>query len=296
MFATSHVPTIHPIVAAKQATTIDHITGGRFALNIVCGWFEPELEMFGAPIMEHDERYAYATEWLEVMKRLWTAEEEFDYDGRYFQIKRGFHQPKPIQRPFPVIMNAGGSGVGRHFATKHCDMIFIHIKGQDMEAARKDIDEVRDAGAEGIRPRHPGLGQLLLRHRRHRRGRAEVSRLVRPREGRLAGGRQSRAQLLGLQSGVLPKEQLEGAKYHFIAGWGGYPLVGSPSHIADEIGKLAKRRPRRRAAVVAALRGRFDALHRRGHAAGRAGRTAQAVRPKAADSEQGSVQREGMQP
>jgi alkanesulfonate monooxygenase SsuD/methylene tetrahydromethanopterin reductase-like flavin-dependent oxidoreductase (luciferase family) len=45
--------------------------------------------------------------------------------------------------------------------------------------------------------------------------------------------------VMGLQSGVLPKEQLEGAKYHFIAGWGGYPLVGSPSRIADEIGKLA---------------------------------------------------------
>jgi alkanesulfonate monooxygenase SsuD/methylene tetrahydromethanopterin reductase-like flavin-dependent oxidoreductase (luciferase family) len=45
--------------------------------------------------------------------------------------------------------------------------------------------------------------------------------------------------VLGLQSGVLPKEQLEGAKYHFIAGWGGYPLVGSPSRIVDEIGKLA---------------------------------------------------------
>jgi len=42
-----------------------------------------------------------------------------------------------------------------------------------------------------------------------------------------------------LQSGVLPKEQLEGAKYHFIAGWGGYPLVGSPARIADEIGKLS---------------------------------------------------------
>jgi FMNH2-dependent dimethyl sulfone monooxygenase len=38
---------------------------------------------------------------------------------------------------------------------------------------------------------------------------------------------------------VLPKEQLEGAKYHFIAGWGGYPLVGSPAHIADDITTLA---------------------------------------------------------
>ena len=58
VFATSHVPTLHPIVAAKQATTVDPISNGRFALNIVCGWFAPELEMFGAPIMEHDERYA----------------------------------------------------------------------------------------------------------------------------------------------------------------------------------------------------------------------------------------------
>ena len=41
VLTTSHVPTIHPIVAAKQATTVDHITNGRFALNIVCGWFTP---------------------------------------------------------------------------------------------------------------------------------------------------------------------------------------------------------------------------------------------------------------
>ena len=80
--------------------------------------------------MEHDERYAYATEWLDVLSSLWTSDDEFDYDGRYFHIKRGFHQPKPIQKPFPVIMNAGGSGIGRHFAAKHCDMIFIHIKGR----------------------------------------------------------------------------------------------------------------------------------------------------------------------
>ncbi|MGA7959346.1 MAG: LLM class flavin-dependent oxidoreductase, partial [Xanthobacteraceae bacterium] len=48
IFATSHVPTIHPVMAAKQATTIDHVTGGRFALNIVTGWNRPEIEMFGS--------------------------------------------------------------------------------------------------------------------------------------------------------------------------------------------------------------------------------------------------------
>ena len=57
IFATSHVPTIHPIMAAKQATTIDHVTGGRFALNIVTGWNKPEIEMFGSPMMEHNEHH-----------------------------------------------------------------------------------------------------------------------------------------------------------------------------------------------------------------------------------------------
>jgi FMNH2-dependent dimethyl sulfone monooxygenase len=237
VFATSHVPTIHPIVAAKQATTIDHITGGRFALNVVCGWFAPELEMFGAPMMEHQERYAYAAEWLQVMKQLWTAEEEFDYDGRYFQIKRGFHQPKPIQRPFPVIMNAGGSGVGRHFAIRHCDMIFIHIKGQDIEAARMDIEEVRMLAKEYGRDIEVWANCYCVI------GDTDEEALkFREWYVREKGDWQAVENLvgvLGLQSGVLPKDQLEGAKYHFIAGWGGYPLVGSPSRVADEIKKLA---------------------------------------------------------
>jgi len=51
VFSTSHVPTIHPILAAKQAMTIDHITEGRFALNVVTGWRQPEIEMFGAPLL-----------------------------------------------------------------------------------------------------------------------------------------------------------------------------------------------------------------------------------------------------
>ena len=57
VFSTSHVLTVHPIMAAKQATTIDHITGGRFALNVVTGWHRPEMEMFGAPLLDHDDRY-----------------------------------------------------------------------------------------------------------------------------------------------------------------------------------------------------------------------------------------------
>src|SRR5262249_15701907 len=238
VFATSHVPTIHPIVAAKQATTVDHITNGRFALNIVCGWFVPELEMFGAPIMEDDDRYGYAAEWLEVWQLLWPREAEFDYDGRYFHIKRGFHQPKPIQRPFPPIMNAGGSGVGRHFAAKHCDMIFIHIKGQDIEAARRDVEEVR-----ALARREYGRDIQVWANCYCVIGDTdEDAHRFRDWYVREKGDWQAVENLvrsIGLQSGVLPKEQLEGAKYHFIAGWGGYPLVGAPPRIADKMVELA---------------------------------------------------------
>src|SRR4051794_4401396 len=121
VFATSHVPVVHPIMAAKQATTIDHISRGRFALNVVGGWYTPELEMFGARVLEHDELYAYAAEWLDVAQLLWTREDEWDYDGHFFSIKKGFHEPKPIQAPFPPIMNAGGSVTGRRFAAQYAD-------------------------------------------------------------------------------------------------------------------------------------------------------------------------------
>ena len=112
IFATSHVPTIHPVMAAKQATTVDHVTGGRFALNIVTGWNRPEIEMFGSPLMEHNDRYDCAAEWLQILKRLWTSEEPFDFEGRFYNIKKGYLEPKPIQKPFPAVMNAGGSRQG----------------------------------------------------------------------------------------------------------------------------------------------------------------------------------------
>jgi alkanesulfonate monooxygenase SsuD/methylene tetrahydromethanopterin reductase-like flavin-dependent oxidoreductase (luciferase family) len=136
VFSTSHVLTIHPIMAAKQATTIDHITGGRFALNIVTGWHRPEIEMFGSPLLDHDVRYELSVEWLDVVKRLWTEEEEFDFDGKYFQIKKGYLAPKPIQKPFPAVMNAGHSEAGRRYAAKYCDMAFVNINRDDFDVSR----------------------------------------------------------------------------------------------------------------------------------------------------------------
>ena len=125
VFATFHVPTAHPVRAAKEVATIDHISGGRFCLNMVAGWNSTEIGMFGAPQKEHDERYDYADDWLEVCKALWTREGDFDYAGPYFTVPNAYSEPKPVQDPYPVLMSAGNSERGMHFAAKHCDLNFV---------------------------------------------------------------------------------------------------------------------------------------------------------------------------
>ena len=137
VFSTSHVPTIHPVVAAKQGATIDHISGGRWGLNIVCGWYTPEMEMFGAKQMAHDDRYRYASEWIQVIKQLWT-EQHFDYEGTFFRVKDGYLLPKPVQEPYPVLINAGSSPAGRDFSAREVDFNFVSIdtleNGKEMAA------------------------------------------------------------------------------------------------------------------------------------------------------------------
>ncbi len=142
VFATSHVPTIHPIMAAKQATTIDHVTNGRFALNIVTGWNRPEIEMFGSPLMEHNDRYDCAIEWLDIMKQLWMRDEPIDFEGRFYKIKKGYLEPKPIQRPFPAVMNAGGSERGQHFAAKYCDMVYVVFGSHDFDDCKAKVEPI----------------------------------------------------------------------------------------------------------------------------------------------------------
>jgi alkanesulfonate monooxygenase SsuD/methylene tetrahydromethanopterin reductase-like flavin-dependent oxidoreductase (luciferase family) len=147
LFSTSHVLTTHPIVAAKQSATIDHISNGRFALNVVCGWFQDEFDMFGLSLRDHDGLYDYAAEWLSIVRRLWTEQQDWSFDGRYFHINGGFSEPKPIQPNVPV-MNAGASPVGARFAAQHADMAFTGLSAHDEESGRARVAELRRIARE----------------------------------------------------------------------------------------------------------------------------------------------------
>ena len=72
--------------------------------GVVLSWvnYEAELAYWISdvlPVMEHDTLYAYATEWLEIIRRLWVAEDEFDYQGRFFNIVKASTNPSPSKNP-----------------------------------------------------------------------------------------------------------------------------------------------------------------------------------------------------
>ncbi len=124
VFCTVHVPLHHPLVAAKQIATADHIGRGRLGVNIVCGWNEDEFRMFGVTRHEHDARYAQGDEWWSIVKRIWAGKDRFDHKGTYYTLRDVEGSPRPYRDRALVMMNAGSSPAGRAFAIRHSDMHF----------------------------------------------------------------------------------------------------------------------------------------------------------------------------
>jgi FMNH2-dependent dimethyl sulfone monooxygenase len=150
LFSTAHITfKFHPLHIAKFGATIDHISNGRWGLNVVTGYSKAEQLAFGItnPI-SHDEAYAMADEFVCLMKYLWTENERFDFEGKYYQAYGAYVAPKPTRKPRPVLMNAGSSDVGLDFATRNCDWIFC--LANDLEGYRKRTAEIRKK-AEGYK-------------------------------------------------------------------------------------------------------------------------------------------------
>jgi len=230
-FATSHVPTVHPLFAAKQAATIDNISNGRFGLNIVCGWFKPEIEMFGIEQLAHEVRYGMAEEWLTVMKRAWT-EQDFDHEGRHYRIKGGFLLPKPVQQPHPVLVNAGNSEEGRDFSARNVDFNFVTIATKEQAAGM--VGDIHSR-ARGYGRQCGGMSYGLVCCRdTEQEARALYDRIVA--EGDWDAVRNI-MDVLGMESSSF-NEQIKHFGERFIAGWGGYPLVGTPEQVVEQMVEL----------------------------------------------------------
>jgi alkanesulfonate monooxygenase SsuD/methylene tetrahydromethanopterin reductase-like flavin-dependent oxidoreductase (luciferase family) len=236
VFGTVHAPLVHPVFAAKQFVTVDHVSRGRFGLNVVCGWNQDEFEMFGLQQREHDDRYEHGAEWMDVIQKLWSTEAPSDYNGTYFKLGKLEAEPKPYGGSRPVVMNAGASPAGKAFALARADCLFTPLR--ELES-----------GAENVR---------ALKAEARARSRdvdvyTNVHIVCRPTDKEAAdyynwfANEQADWAAVEHMHNLGTKNQrsfesagaFEPMKMRFAAGYGGYPLVGSPDTIAAEIARVS---------------------------------------------------------
>ncbi|MGH3640147.1 MAG: NtaA/DmoA family FMN-dependent monooxygenase, partial [Mycobacterium sp.] len=162
----------HPFDLARRFSTIDHLSGGRFGWNVVTSYLPNAAGNFGLEAMvDHDERYEIAEEFLDVTYQLWEgswADDAFvadsatgvfanpdrvrpiDHDGKRFRVA-GPHVSVPSPQRTPVIFQSGWSPRGRRFGARHAEVIFAGADGPERFA--KGLAEIRAlAAADGRNP------------------------------------------------------------------------------------------------------------------------------------------------
>jgi len=160
---TSSVAQEHPFIFAKKLSTLDHLTKGRVAWNIVTSYLESTgRNLGGEGLLPHDERYEYADEYLEVIYKLLEGSwkegavvkdrktgqyadpakvRDIGHRGKYFKVP-GCHLSEPSPQRTPVLYQAGASPRGRAFAAKHAEAVFVlgptpNVVGQYIKDTRQ---------------------------------------------------------------------------------------------------------------------------------------------------------------
>ncbi|MET0261979.1 MAG: LLM class flavin-dependent oxidoreductase [Rariglobus sp.] len=136
----------HPVVLAKLALGIEDISEGRFALNVVNAWFIPELEKSGIGFPEHDERYAYGREWIQVVRDLIEGK-TVNFEGKYFNVRDYNLKPASLYRDRPYIYAGGESETARDYAVDFADNWLIN--GRPLEDTKELVASVSGRSRQG---------------------------------------------------------------------------------------------------------------------------------------------------
>ena len=164
----------HPVVLAKMALQIEHISGGRFALNLVNAWNRAEFERAGLPFPAHDDRYAYGRAWISLVDRLMRGERVTASDA-HFQVQDYQLRPVGTHRPRPRIYVGGESEPARALAADYADVWFIN--GQPLDDVRELIADMhRRHAANG--PLRYGLSAFVIARETDAAAQAEQDRLL----------------------------------------------------------------------------------------------------------------------
>ncbi len=112
----------NPSLLAKITSTLDVISHGRSELGIGAGWYGREYEAYGYDFPPHATRINQLDEAITIIKAMWSNERSSSFEGKYYKLKDAICNPKPIQKPHPIIM-IGGSGEKYllKVAAKHAD-------------------------------------------------------------------------------------------------------------------------------------------------------------------------------
>ena len=103
----------HPLHLAKMGATLDHMTGGRWGLNLVTGFRPHEMGMFGLDSIPHDDRYVMAAEFTDLMQTLWREERNAGL-GKVLVAQRSIFSPKPVNSR-PIMVSAASSDAGHQY-------------------------------------------------------------------------------------------------------------------------------------------------------------------------------------
>jgi FMNH2-dependent dimethyl sulfone monooxygenase len=234
LFATVHVPMVHPVFAAKALATVDHASNGRAGLNIVCGWNPDEFLAFG--IEPVADRYAQGLEWYEILARIHADTGPFDHDGKFYRLKNVSGRPAPLQRPRPVTLNAAFSPPGRDFAARAADFLFTTFV--EIEAGRSQVADMRaraDAAGRDV-------GVVSTCHVVCRASQAEAEEYYDHYAVRMEDSGAVDRHMAGKAA---HSDSHDAAAYRlhrkrFAGGAGTFPLVGTPQRIAEQILAMAE--------------------------------------------------------
>ena len=236
VFGTIHAPLFHPLIAAKELVTADQIGEGRLGVNLVVGWNEGEFEMFGVAQREHDARYDYAQEWLDAVKRAWSDAGEFDFEGTFVTLRGVRAFPKPFGGTRPIIMNAGSSAAGQAFALRNCDAFFTATAGSrtSLEGnARRVADIKAQADALGRDIEVYTVGQIVCRASQREAEEYYHHAIVEHADW------DAIERMLALRDITRQKfsaDEYEAKRQYFARqAIGGYPFVGTPDKVAQDL-------------------------------------------------------------
>jgi alkanesulfonate monooxygenase SsuD/methylene tetrahydromethanopterin reductase-like flavin-dependent oxidoreductase (luciferase family) len=241
VFGTVHAPLFNPVIAAKEFVTADHIGEGRIGVNIVVGWNEGEFEMFGVTLREHDNRYDYAQDWIDIVKQAWTRDGSFDFAGEFLQLKSVRAYPKPYGQTRPILMNAGSSEAGQAFALRNCDAFFVATAGSRTSLAGNaaKVAQIKAAAANiGREIEVYTVGQVICRL-----GQREAEDYYRHAiiENADWGAIDGMLANKSITPQTIPPEEYYAKRRYFASNAiGGYPFVGTPDHVADELAIISK--------------------------------------------------------